>query len=131
MHQVQEASHSYIYVFVRQDISLAQQLVQSSHAVYSIAQQQTNLDKNTIPSIVMIGVPNSKALNRVITKLQLNNIEHATFFEPDFNMGLSAVATAPLYTNEERAVLKNYCTWKEPGYVSTKQNVKIEGELYD
>jgi hypothetical protein len=76
----------------------------------------------------MIGVPTLKALNRVINKLQSNSIEHATFFEPDFDMGLSAVATAPLHTQEQRNVLKNYCTWKEPGYVSEKV---YEGGLND
>jgi hypothetical protein len=64
------------------------------------------------PSVVLIGVPNQKALERVIRKLEANRIEAVSFVEPDFDMGLSAVATVPLNA-EQRLVLKNYETWKE------------------
>jgi hypothetical protein len=64
------------------------------------------------PSVVLIGVPHQKALERVIRKLEANRIEAVSFVEPDFDMGLSAVATVPLNA-EQRLVLKNYETWKE------------------
>jgi hypothetical protein len=48
----------------------------------------------------------------VIRKLEANRIEAVSFVEPDFDMGLSAVATVPLNA-EQRLVLKNYETWKE------------------
>jgi hypothetical protein len=120
--------HSYVYIFVRQDISVAQQIVQSNHATYSIAQQQADFDRDCVPSIVVIGVPNLRGLERVIKKLHDNGIEHAQFVEPDFDMGLSAVATAPLWFQEQRDVLKNYCTWKDPRCDEKKS---YEGGLYD
>lgn len=59
------------------------------------------------PSLVLIGVPSQKALERVIQKLDSNSIEFSAFYEPDHALGLTAVATVPL-TAEQRAVLSNY-----------------------
>lgn len=70
----------------------------------------SNLDE--IPSVVVIGVPDKVALFRVIEKLRAHEIGHEAFYEPDYNMGLSAVATAPL-EQAQRRVLSNYRIWKE------------------
>jgi hypothetical protein len=102
-------------VFVRQDISLAQQIVQSNHATYEVARRYP-LNPDIIPSCIVIGVPDKTALYRVIDKLHKNNIPFQAFNEPDYNMGLSAVATAPL-DQEQRKVLSNYRLWKEANAV--------------
>ena len=68
------------------------------------------------PSIVLVGVPSEKALQRVITKLNLNNIDFSAFYEPDNDMGLSAVATVPL-TEGQRAALGNYKLWNESQFL--------------
>jgi hypothetical protein len=52
--------------------------------------------KYTTPFVVLIGVPNKKSFEKVLTKLEDNHIEYAQFFEPDNDMGLSAIATVPL-----------------------------------
>ena len=62
------------------------------------------------PSIVLIGVPSRKSLEKVITKLKLNNIDFSAFYEMDGDMGLSAVATVPL-CEEKRAILSKYKLW--------------------
>ena len=93
----------------------------------AVAHPPTN--KTSIPSIVLIGVPNKKALERVIQKLKFNNIDHTPFYEPDWDMGLSAVATSPNLTYEQRSALKNYSIWREPNNV--KSNNVREENLYD
>lgn len=95
---------------MRQDISLAQQLVQSNHATFEVA-RRLPFDPNSFPSVVVIGVPDKNALLRVISKLTTNNLQFQTFEEPDFDMGLSAVATVPL-DETQRRVLGNYRLWK-------------------
>lgn len=65
------------------------------------------------PSIVLIGVPNKKALQKVLLKLQENRIDASAFYEPDNDLGLTAVATVPL-TEEQRVVLQNYKIWNLP-----------------
>lgn len=67
---------------------------------------------NETPSIVLIGVPDKNALDRVIKKLIDNNINFSDFYEPDHGMGLSAVATVPV-TEEQRRILQGYKLWNE------------------
>ena len=101
-------------MFVRQDISLAQQIVQSNHATFELARRLPHPQNLEItPSCIVIGVPNKTALYRVIEKLRANDIAHELFYEPDFDMGLSAVATVPL-GQELRRKLSNYRLWHEP-----------------
>lgn len=64
------------------------------------------------PSIVLIGVPDKKALEKVIKKLKMNRIESSAFYESDDDIGLSAVVTVPL-NEEQRAILQNYKLWNE------------------
>jgi hypothetical protein len=97
---------------VRQDISLAQQIVQSNHATFEVARRLSASNLDEIPSVVVIGVPDKTALFQVIERLRANSIGHEVFYEPDFNMGLSAVATVPL-EQAQRRVLSNYRIWKE------------------
>jgi hypothetical protein len=96
-------------VFIRQDLAIQQQLVQSVHATFEMSQK--TVYEGDIPSVVLIGVPHQKALERVLKKLRDHSIEHSCFVEPDFDMGLSAVATIPLGP-EQRSILKNYEPWK-------------------
>lgn len=61
----------------------------------------------SVPNIVVIGVPDVAALNRVLVKLRANQIPHHSWHEPDFDFGFTAIATAPL-DDSQRAVLANY-----------------------
>ena len=95
-----------------------------------MALSHPHCNRHAIPSIVLIGVPTKKALERVIKKLNQHNIAHTPFHEPDWDMGLSAVATTPNITEDQRSALMNYCVWRKPGYKAEKK--AEEGELvYD
>ena len=63
----QQPTPHYFYVFVRQDLSLAQQIVQSNHATFEMA-KSLDPSYNQIPFLVVIGVPDKTALFRVINK---------------------------------------------------------------
>lgn len=100
---------------MRQDIPVAQQLVQSNHATFQMA---ARLDGYTeTPSVVIIGLPDKTALEATIERLKRYKIDHEAFIEPDFDMGLSAIATVPLATAKQRKAMFIYDTWKEPQYV--------------
>lgn len=120
--------HPYFYLFVRTDLPIEQQIIQTNHATYHMALAYPFHNHQTIPSIVLIGVPHQKALERVIQKLNRHNIAHTPFYEPDWDMGLSAVATTPNLSEEQRSVLRNYSIWREPNYKSTRIE---EGVVYD
>jgi hypothetical protein len=65
------------------------------------------------PSVVIIGVPDKAALLTIIERLHRYKIDHEAFIEPDFDMGLSAVATVPLTSAKQRKAMYIYDTWKE------------------
>ena len=63
-----------------------------------------------MPNLVLIGVPDVTALERVKEKLEKGGIPHFNWVEPDFNFGFTAIATAPLM-GEKRSLLSNYQVW--------------------
>lgn len=108
----------YVFVFVRQDIPLAQQTVQSLHALYKMVSNYRP-DYDT-PNVVYIGVPNRASLEKALEKLKAHQIVHARWDEPDFDLGFTSIATAPL-SKEQKSVLSNYRVWKfTPGEPSNR-----------
>jgi hypothetical protein len=112
-----ELSHPYYYVFVRQNLSIAQQLVQSNHASFALSQQFWNF--SCIPSVILIGVKDKNELESTISLLMNNQIGYVTFFELDNDEGLTAVATAPIWHKDKKKVLSSYNLWKA---VETNRN---------
>lgn len=64
------------------------------------------------PSTVIVGVPDRAALIAISERLTRYKIPHHKFEEPDFGMGLSAIATEPL-PKKQRYALKNYPLWNK------------------
>lgn len=95
-------------MFVRQDIPLADQIVQSNHAVLTIA--SSSYDFSGIPNIILIGLPNKSALDRAQRKLADASIPHCAWIEPDNDMGFTSLATVPIGF-EQKEVLVNYRLW--------------------
>lgn len=91
---------NYIYLFIREDLSRPQQIIQTAHAAYEVA---TRHRSHAVPNAVLIGVPNLAELLDVTAFLKNYGIEHEMFFEPDINQH-TAIATYPLQ-GEQRAPL--------------------------
>ena len=113
---------SHFYLFVRYDLSPEQTVIQTNHATFEMAYTLPQSVELTTPSLVLIGVPDKKALKKVISKLRLNSIEFSAFDEPDDDLGLTAVATVPL-TEEQRAILQQYKLWKEENVSYARSSV--------
>jgi hypothetical protein len=99
-------SKNYVYVLVRSDISLEQQLVQASHAALEVgfrfpAPGQTS-------HLVALSVRGEKELLDAAQRLSEYGIEHHVFFEPDNCMGHSALASQPIFCNALRRRFKRY-----------------------
>lgn len=106
----------FVYVFIRQDIALADQLVQAMHAVFNMVACRREYGE---PNIVLIGIPNEKSLNRVLLKLQQCQLPHFAWREPDLAIGFTAIATSPLDSQQKQS-LCNYRLWRHsPGAVET------------
>lgn len=95
----------YVYILVRTDLPIAQQMVQASHAAleagfaFSAPAQTAHL--------VMLAVPDAAGLLDASAHLDLHAIDHKVFFEPDDDMGHSALATRPVH-GAERRLLRGY-----------------------
>ncbi len=99
-----------MFVFIRTDLPVPQQLVQSNHATFKLTQLYPCGEAT--PNLVLIGVPDARALGRVSAKLKACQLPHYEWHEPDwelygFDHPFTAIATAPLDEREKEA-LRNY-----------------------
>jgi hypothetical protein len=67
-----------------------------------------------IPNIIVIGVPDTEALHKVLARLRRHQLPHYAWTEPDYGFGFTAIATVPL-DQRQRAVLSNYRLWRFAG----------------
>ena len=97
----------YVYIFVRQDLSNEQQLVQSAHATLVLG---SKLGKKYDPSelyFAVIGVPRLTSFCQVMKDLKKHGTEYECFYEPDQGNTMTAIATYPI-KKEERGNLLEY-----------------------
>ncbi len=97
----------YVYIFVRQDMSKEQQLVQSAHATLVLGHKLKNRKDVSELYYAVIGVANLLELAQGMKHLQKRNHEFVTFYEPDQGNTLTAIATYPI-KDEDRGDLRKY-----------------------
>jgi hypothetical protein len=80
-----------LYVVVRDDLTKSQKTVQSIHAAseYLLKENGHGWSNGTV---VCLKVRNEFELNILTNKLKKENINYRTFFEPDLNNSLTAIA---------------------------------------
>lgn len=94
----------YTYCFIRKDIPIHAQIIQTAHAcLQSEAPKEVN-------SIVLFEVKNEDHLIKVNEYLKNRGIKTYMFFEPDFDMGYTSIATEPL-SGEDREACKKFKMW--------------------
>lgn len=99
----------YCYIFVRQDLSTEQQIVQAAHAasVMSCTPSLREIDFSKT-NFIVIGVRNQDALWAVESILDKFEIKYDLFYEPDIDED-TAIATYPLDPDSfERDVLSAF-----------------------
>lgn len=101
-----------IYVFVRTDITVEQQIVQAAHAAAE-AGRRFYAPEHGIASLIVLAVSGPAKLQKAAKRLQALDIDFDVFFEPSWEMGHSALATRPLL-DSERPLLKAWQLWKLP-----------------
>lgn len=96
----------YIYIFIRKDLSVPQQTVQSCHAAIEAA--KSFLDNNLEhPHLVVLGVKGEHQLYTSARKLDEAGIRYRIFTEPDRNNEATAIATEPVF-GEKRHLFRTY-----------------------
>ena len=98
---------------IRKNISLAQQIVQASHAALGAGFEFPAPEATC--SIVLLEVANEKELLELAGKINDNDIKLHVFYEPDDDLGYqpsyTALATEPLF-DEHREIFSKYKMWK-------------------
>lgn len=96
----------YTYIFVRQDISPEQQLVQAAHVALVLG---SKLKPEQVQNLyfTVIGIPNLKAFSPLMKQLGRLNIDFTTFYEDDLGDEMTALATWPIH-HKNRGELMEY-----------------------
>jgi len=83
-----------IYIFVRNDLSYAQKVVQSCHAAVEATRQFVKDDERY--KIVVLAAKSEPKLMSIMTEAGGHGIKTTYFVEPDLKYQVTAVATEPL-----------------------------------
>lgn len=89
-----ENNKNWVYVFIRTDLPIEQQIVQAAHSALE-AGRDLGKPKST-SHLILIGVKSEHSLNKVATELTLLNIRYHKFYEPDYDRGYTSLTTEPL-----------------------------------
>lgn len=93
----------YMYVLIRNDLSIPQRAVQASHACIESAKKFVTKQH---PSVIICAVKNENDLLNACAYLTNNNIKYEKFLEPDIDYSLTAVASEPIYTIDRKKFSK-------------------------
>ena len=85
---------SYIYTFIREDIPHAQKIVQIGHACFEAGKRFEEPDH--ISNLVLLSAKDEHDLKGIAEKIDRRGFEFYMFYEPDNDMGYSAICTQPL-----------------------------------
>ena len=96
---------------MRQDIPIAAQLVQATHAALEAG---FRFNKPTEPvNIVLIGIPDEQTLLEERVKIESKGIACEIFYEPDEPInGWTALATCPLVDKSHRRLFRHHQLWR-------------------
>ena len=103
---------SYIYTFIRKDLSYEQKIIQIGHACYEAGKRSN--DTQGISNLVLLKAEDEEDLKNIARKLDIREIEFYMFYEPDIT-SYTAICTGPL-KGAERNFFKKYDLYKEIGY---------------
>jgi hypothetical protein len=92
---------AYIYSIIREDIPLADQIVQTAHSAFHAGNENPALD-GVIPSLILLELSN---------KLFEKGIFHRMFFEPDDDFGYTSLTTT-LVEGDARKAFSNLRLWR-------------------
>ena len=88
------------------------QLVQSSHAALELGLQLKEEKKPKETSfLILLDAKDQRHLNEIAGYLDCLDIEFHQFFEPDYDMGHTAICTEPL-TLDMRKHFRKFKLWK-------------------
>lgn len=103
--------NSYIYTFIREDLSPEQRIVQLGHACHE-AGKLLDPNEHTEPStMALLSAKNEDDLICIAEHLDERGIEYHMFYEPDIS-SYTAICTRPIVNDKERAFFRKWKLFK-------------------
>lgn len=104
-------SNPYIYLFVREDLSKCQQIIQTAHAVDELNKDLDPVDVTSVTNyMVLFPAAGEFELIEISAYLNAAGIDHHMFFEPDID-SYTAIAVKPL-VGDQRIPMQIFSTMK-------------------
>lgn len=97
--------NKYIYCFIRKDLPIHQQIIQTAHACFD---QGTKEETQTPPNLVLFQVKDQKELLKVKDYLNKHKFFYSMFLEPDFGDEYTSICTEIIKSEEDRAFFENF-----------------------
>jgi hypothetical protein len=104
-------SNFYIYAFIREDLSPEQKIVQLGHAAFE-AGRNTPVDV-PIPNLILLSARDEDDLKSISRKLDGRGINHHMFYEPDWDIGNTAICTTILKDNIQRGFFRKWDLYRQ------------------
>ncbi len=98
---------TYTYVFVREDLNHATRIVQAAHAAFEMGRDLSRPSQESIDNLIVIGVKDRTELESVASELDYRGIRHHMFFEPDYNLGHTAICSEPV-SDSKKKIFRKY-----------------------
>lgn len=93
--------NSYIYTFIREDISPAQQIVQLGHACHEAGKLLNHPEHKHVSSLILLSAKDEADLLNIAERIDCYGIQFYMFHEPDMN-SYTAICTRPVISQRER-----------------------------
>ena len=108
---------TYIYTFIREDISPEQKIVQLGHACHEAGKLLSPDEFKEPSTMILLSAKNESDLKSISRKLDVAGIEHSMFWEPDAmpngrRMGYSAICTRPVVNPAEREFFRKWTLYR-------------------
>lgn len=109
-------SDQYIYGFVRRDLPPVQRIIQFGHACVEVGLDLGTDERKAAPlsppNICLFEVADEDELIAVVRQLRSARIKHSAFYERDYDVGFSAVATEPI-SGDARSFFANFKRYED------------------
>jgi hypothetical protein len=100
--------NTYIYTFIREDLSPEQKIVQLGHACHEAGKLLSPTEHKETSNLVLLSAKNEDDLLDIADRIHCTGIAFSMFHEPDNNMGYSAICTRPVSSARERAFFQEW-----------------------
>ena len=100
--------NSYIYTFIREDLSPEQKIVQLGHACHEAGKLLNKDEHEDISSMVLLSARDETDLRNIAKRIDCAGIDFHIFYEPDYSTGYTAICTRPIITDRERAFFRKW-----------------------